>query len=148
MRAAGQQPGDAGHLTLDIREQLLRQHNLCSRHRWPGQEGQRRASGSRAEKLGPEGRWVHYGLTSSDVVDTAWCVALTRASDLLIGASDDLIEALRARALEHRDTPMVGRTHGIHAEPTTFGRKLALWALQADRDAILSALAGGQFDLI
>jgi adenylosuccinate lyase len=83
---------------------------------------------------GAAGKWVHYGLTSSDVVDTAWCVALTKAADLLIAASGELIEALRARALEHRDTPMVGRTHGIHAEPTTFGRKLALWALQADRD--------------
>ncbi len=83
---------------------------------------------------GDAGKWVHYGLTSSDVVDTAWCVALTSAADLLIGAIGELIEALRARALEHRDTPMVGRTHGIHAEPTTFGRKLALWALQADRD--------------
>ncbi len=87
------------------------------------------------DRIGGEaGKWVHYGLTSSDVVDTAWCVALTGAADLLIGASSALIEALRARAVEHRDTPMVGRTHGIHAEPTTFGRKLALWALQADRD--------------
>jgi adenylosuccinate lyase len=83
---------------------------------------------------GAAGKWVHYGLTSSDVVDTAWCVALAQASDLLIAAADDLVEALRARAVEHRDTAMVGRTHGIHAEPTTFGRKLALWALQVDRD--------------
>jgi adenylosuccinate lyase len=83
---------------------------------------------------GPAAKWVHYGLTSSDVVDTAWSVLLTRASDLLIAASGRLIEALRRRALEFRDTPMVGRTHGIHAEPTTFGAKLALWALQADRD--------------
>ncbi len=82
----------------------------------------------------PAGKWVHYGLTSSDVVDTAWCVALTQAADLLVAAEGELIEALRARAVEHRDTPTVGRTHGIHAEPTTFGRKLALWALQADRD--------------
>jgi adenylosuccinate lyase len=83
---------------------------------------------------GDAGKWVHYGLTSSDVVDTAWCVSLTKAVDLLIAASGELIEALRARALEHRHTAMVGRTHGIHAEPTTFGRKLTLWALQADRD--------------
>ena len=83
---------------------------------------------------GDAGKWVHYGLTSSDVVDTAWSVALTKAADLLIRALGELIEALRDRALEHRDTAMVGRTHGIHAEPTTFGRKLALWALQADRD--------------
>ena len=83
---------------------------------------------------GDAGKWVHYGLTSSDVVDTALCLSLTQASDLLITASGQLVEALRDRALEHRDTAMVGRTHGIHAEPTTFGRKLALWALQADRD--------------
>jgi adenylosuccinate lyase len=83
---------------------------------------------------GPAANWVHYGLTSSDVVDTAWSVLLVRAVDLLIGASGRLIEAVRRRALEFRETPMVGRTHGIHAEPTTFGAKLALWALQADRD--------------
>jgi adenylosuccinate lyase len=83
---------------------------------------------------GPAGNWVHYGLTSSDVVDTAWSVLLVKAADLLVLASSRLIEALKRRAVEFRDTPMVGRTHGIHAEPTTFGAKLALWALQADRD--------------
>ncbi|HEX9548982.1 MAG TPA: adenylosuccinate lyase [Acidimicrobiales bacterium] len=87
------------------------------------------------ERIGGEaGKWVHYGLTSSDVVDTAWCVTLTLAVDRLIETSSALIEVLRRRALEFRDTAMVGRTHGIHAEPTTFGAKLALWALQADRD--------------
>ncbi|HSS11082.1 MAG TPA: adenylosuccinate lyase [Acidimicrobiales bacterium] len=83
---------------------------------------------------GDAGKWVHYGLTSSDVVDTAWCATLTRAADRLNEASGRLIESLRRRAMEFRDTPMVGRTHGVHAEPTTFGAKLALWALQADRD--------------
>jgi len=82
----------------------------------------------------PAGNWVHYGLTSSDVVDTALCLTLTRAADVLISASMDLVAALKARAIEFRDTPMVGRTHGIHAEPTTFGAKLALWCLQAHRD--------------
>ena len=82
----------------------------------------------------PAGNWVHYGLTSSDVVDTALCATLTGAADLLIAASTKLIAALRARAVEFRDTPMAGRTHGMHAEPTTFGVKLAHWALQADRD--------------
>jgi adenylosuccinate lyase len=82
----------------------------------------------------PAGNWVHYGLTSSDVVDTALSLTLTRASDLLIEAASALIDVLKARALELRDAAMVGRTHGIHAEPTTFGTKLALWALQADRD--------------
>ncbi|HEX7276606.1 MAG TPA: adenylosuccinate lyase [Acidimicrobiales bacterium] len=82
----------------------------------------------------PAGKWVHYGLTSSDVVDTALCATLTRAADLLMAADTRLIAALKARALEFRDTPMAGRTHGMHAEPTTFGVKLAHWALQADRD--------------
>ncbi len=82
----------------------------------------------------PAAGWVHYGLTSSDVVDTALCATLTRAADLLIEASSRLVGTLRARALEFRDTPMAGRTHGMHAEPTTFGVKLAHWCLQADRD--------------
>jgi adenylosuccinate lyase len=82
----------------------------------------------------PAGNWVHYGLTSSDVVDTALCATLTPAADLLIEACSELVSTLKARALELRDTAMVGRTHGIHAEPTTFGAKLALWCLQADRD--------------
>ena len=83
---------------------------------------------------GAEADWVHYGLTSSDVVDTALCATLTRAADLLLSASDGLVGALKARALEFIDTPMAGRTHGMHAEATTFGAKLALWCLQADRD--------------
>src|SRR5205085_12455086 len=83
---------------------------------------------------GPAAAWVHYGLTSSDVVDTALGATLARAADLLIDASAGLVAALKAQALAYRDTPMVGRTHGMHAEPTTFGHKLALWCLQADRD--------------
>src|SRR5437660_4287351 len=83
---------------------------------------------------GPAAAWVHYGLTSSDVVDTALGATLARAGDLLIDASGALVAALKAQALAYRDTPMVGRTHGMHAEPTTFGAKLALWCLQADRD--------------
>ncbi len=87
------------------------------------------------ERVGPPaGTWVHYGLTSSDVVDTALSMALVEATDLLLGAATDLEAAIVARALEFVDTPMVGRTHGIHAEPTTFGAKLALWALQVRRD--------------
>ena len=82
----------------------------------------------------PEGSWVHYGLTSSDVVDTALCATLVRAADLLLDASDAFVSVLKARALEFMDTPMPGRTHGMHAEPTAFGAKLALWCLQADRD--------------
>ncbi len=82
----------------------------------------------------PAGDWIHYGLTSSDVVDTAWCWMLREAADLLIDASADLLRTLVALAGAHRDTVMIGRTHGIHAEPTTFGAKVALWALQVDRD--------------
>jgi len=82
----------------------------------------------------PAGNWIHYGLTSSDVVDTAQCLTLTRAADELMTALDGLVTVLKSRAHEFRSTPTVGRTHGIHAEPTTFGAKLALWCLQADRD--------------
>ncbi len=78
--------------------------------------------------------WIHYGLTSSDVVDTAWCWMLRDASELLVAASSELVATLKAIAIEHRSTVMIGRTHGVHAEPTTFGAKVALWALQADRD--------------
>ncbi|MFM8867277.1 MAG: adenylosuccinate lyase [Ilumatobacteraceae bacterium] len=82
----------------------------------------------------PHGAWIHHGLTSSDVVDTAWCWMLRDAADLIIGALDELIGTTARRAIEHRNTVMMGRTHGMHAEPTTFGAKLALWALQLDRD--------------
>ncbi|CAB4563143.1 MAG: adenylosuccinate lyase [Actinobacteria bacterium] len=82
----------------------------------------------------PAGAWIHYGLTSSDVVDTAWCWMLRDAADLLIDASTELLGTLVEMAHRHRDTVMIGRTHGVHAEPTTFGAKVALWALQVDRD--------------
>ncbi|CAB4362944.1 MAG: adenylosuccinate lyase [Actinobacteria bacterium] len=82
----------------------------------------------------PAGAWIHYGLTSSDVVDTAWCWMMRDACDLLIAASTELLRTLVLLAREHRDTVMIGRTHGVHAEPTTFGAKVALWALQVDRD--------------
>jgi adenylosuccinate lyase len=82
----------------------------------------------------PAGSWIHHGLTSSDVGDTALCATVARAADLLLEALDDLIAVLKRRAIEHASTPTVGRTHGMHAEPTTFGVKLALWCLQADRD--------------
>jgi adenylosuccinate lyase len=82
----------------------------------------------------PEGSWIHYGLTSSDVVDTALCATLTRAADLLVEAAEGLVRACKKRALEAIDVPVTGRTHGMHAEPTTFGAKFALWALQVDRD--------------
>jgi adenylosuccinate lyase len=82
----------------------------------------------------PHGSWIHYGLTSSDVVDTALCWAMRDACDLLIAGTTELLRTLASVAREHRRTVMIGRTHGIHAEPTTFGAKVALWALQIDRD--------------
>ena len=80
------------------------------------------------------GEWVHFGLTSSDVLDTANGVLLRDASDLLLGRIETLFEIVRAKAMEHRDTPMIGRTHGIWAEPTSFGLKLANWAFELERD--------------
>ena len=79
------------------------------------------------EGIGPEGRWLHLGLTSSDVWDTATSLQLTEAADLLDGEVNNLIESLGEKALEHKHTIMMGRTHGIHAEPITLGLKLALW---------------------
>ena len=78
-----------------------------------------------AEGIGPEARFMHQGMTSSDVLDTCLAVQLTRAADLLIADLDAVLAALKARAFEHKHTPTVGRSHGIHAEPTTFGLKLA-----------------------
>lgn len=78
-----------------------------------------------AEGIGPEARFMHQGMTSSDVLDTCLAVQLTRAADLLIADMDALLAALKARAFEHRMTPTIGRSHGIHAEPSTFGLKLA-----------------------
>ncbi len=87
-----------------------------------------------AESVGPAGRWIHHGLTSYDVVDTALALALREAADLLLARLERLLAVTRRRALEHRATVMAGRTHGMHAEPTTFGHKLALWAFELDRD--------------
>jgi adenylosuccinate lyase len=80
------------------------------------------------------GKWIHYGLTSSDVGDTVMCWQLRDAADVLLDEIDRLLAVLVELAREHRDTVMIGRTHGVHAEPTTFGTKVALWALQVDRD--------------
>ena len=82
----------------------------------------------------PAGAWIHHGLTSTDVVDTAWCWMLKDGAELILGAMNELISKLQELAQQHRDSVMIGRTHGIHAEPTTFGVKVALWALQVDRD--------------
>jgi adenylosuccinate lyase len=87
-----------------------------------------------AEKVGPSARWLHFGLTSSDVIDTAQALQMREACDVLLADLDGLAEAIRDRALEHRRTPMIGRTHGVHAEPMTFGLKLALWYAEIGRD--------------
>jgi len=86
-----------------------------------------------AEQLGPEGRWLHYGLTSSDVVDTALSLRLQDAGRLILEGIDNAFAAVVARAEEHRHTVCIGRSHGVHAEPTTFGWKLAGWAFELDR---------------
>ena len=86
------------------------------------------------EKLGPERRWLHQGMTSSDVLDTALAVQLKQAADLLIADIDELLAALKRRAFEHKMTPTIGRSHGIHAEPTSFGLKLAQAYAEFDRN--------------
>jgi len=89
-----------------------------------------------AEKVGPAARWLHFGLTSSDVIDTAQALQLRQACDLILADIDALLQAIRARATEHRRTPMIGRTHGVHAEPMTLGVKLALWYAELGRDRV------------
>jgi adenylosuccinate lyase len=87
-----------------------------------------------AEHVGPAARYLHFGLTSSDVVDTALAIQMVAACDLTLKNLETLAEAIRERADEHRRTPMIGRTHGVHAEPMTFGLKLALWYAEVQRD--------------
>jgi adenylosuccinate lyase len=86
-----------------------------------------------AEGLGPEGRWFHYGLTSSDVVDTGLALQIQEAGALLLEELERALSIVVSRAEEHRSTLCIGRTHGVHAEPTTFGLKLAVWAFELDR---------------
>jgi len=97
-----------------------------------------------AENIGPEARWVHFGLTSSDVVDTANALLLVEAGDLLLDKLQAFSDVLKRRALEFKDTPMIGRTHGIHAEPTTLGLTFALWFEENRRniDRLTRARAG------
>ncbi len=87
-----------------------------------------------AEAVGPAGRWVHFGMTSSDLLDTTLALQLREAADLVLAKLEQLLGVVKSRALEHRDTSCVGRTHGVHAEPTTFGHKLAVWAFELARD--------------
>src|SRR5499433_3192017 len=96
-----------------------------------------------AEHVGPEARFVHQGMTSSDVLDTCLAVQLTRAADLLIADVEAVMAALKRRAFEHKDTICIGRSHGIHAEPTTFGLKLAghYAEFRRNRDRLVAARA-------
>jgi adenylosuccinate lyase len=87
-----------------------------------------------AESVGPAGRWIHYGMTSSDLLDTGLALQLREAADLLLSSLERLLVVVRDRALKHRNTVCVARTHGVHAEPTTFGHKLAVWAFELARD--------------
>jgi adenylosuccinate lyase len=87
-----------------------------------------------AEIVGPHARWFHYGLTSNDVVDTAQALLIQQASSLIAGDLERLAEVLERRAFEFKDTPMIGRTHGIHAEPITFGFKIANWYSETERN--------------
>ena len=87
-----------------------------------------------AERVGPSARWLHYGLTSSDVLDTALALQMQEACGLILDDVDGLLTVIGERAREYRDIPMVGRTHGVHAEPMTFGLKLALWYEELGRD--------------
>ena len=89
-----------------------------------------------AEGLGEDGRWFHYGLTSSDVLDTALSLQIQEAGRLILAGLARAFDAVVARADEHRETIAIGRTHGVHAEPTTFGLKLAGWAFELDRDRV------------
>ena len=88
-----------------------------------------------AEHVGPSARWLHFGLTSSDVIDTAQALQMREACGLILRELGALMQAVRARAEEHRRTPMIGRTHGVHAAPVTFGIKMALWYAELARDA-------------
>src|SRR5947199_4919213 len=87
-----------------------------------------------AEKVGPQSRWLHYGLTSNDVVDTAQALQIKDASAIIRKDLDKLRDVLKRRAFEFKRTPQIGRTHGIHAEPITFGLKLANWYAEVERD--------------
>jgi adenylosuccinate lyase len=104
--------GDIDIAAIDAIEAVTK-HDVIAFLTWAG------------EKLGPERRWLHQGMTSSDVLDTALAVQLKQAADLLVKDIDELLRVLKRRALEHKATPTIGRSHGIHAEPTTFGLKLA-----------------------
>ncbi len=87
-----------------------------------------------AENVGPASKYIHYGMTSSDILDTALALQMREAADILIDGVERILRILKERSLEHKDTIMIGRTHGVHAEPTTFGLKMALWFFEMGRN--------------
>lgn len=87
-----------------------------------------------AENVGPASKYIHYGMTSSDILDTALALQMREAADILIDGAERILRILKERSLEHKDTIMIGRTHGVHAEPTTFGLKMALWFFEMGRN--------------
>ncbi|GGB50181.1 adenylosuccinate lyase [Lentibacillus populi] len=99
-----------------------------------------------SETLGEERKWIHYGLTSTDVVDTALSYLLKQANDIIRKDITNFVEILKAKAIEHKHTVMMGRTHGVHAEPTTFGLKLALWYEEMKRNLERFELAAKQIE--
>jgi len=100
-----------------------------------------------AEFVGPESRYIHYGLTSSDIGDTALCIQMKQAGQIIIEGIDRVIEALKTLALKYKDTPCMGRSHGVHAEPTTFGMKMALYYMEfrRNRERLSGAIANVSF---
>jgi adenylosuccinate lyase len=94
------------------------------------------------ESIGPAGRWIHFGLTSYDVVDTALCLLLKEALSVILEDLQEVMEVLKDKAFQYKETPMIGRTHGVHAEPITFGFKLALWydEMKRNRRRLIEAL--------
>jgi len=100
-----------------------------------------------AEKVGPESRHIHYGLTSSDIGDTALSIQLKQAGEILIKGLDELIETIRINAIKYKDVPCMGRSHGVHAEPTTFGVKMALYheSFKRNRDRLKAAVENISF---
>jgi adenylosuccinate lyase len=133
MARAGIVPAEAAH---DIREKGAFDISRIEEIEQVTQHDVIAFTTSVAEHVGPSARWLHFGLTSSDVIDTAQAIQMRDACDLLLQKIDDLMEALRKRAEEHRQTPMIGRTHGVHAEPMTFGVKLAVWYAELARDVV------------
>jgi adenylosuccinate lyase len=130
MAAAGLVPADAAH---DIRERGAFDIARIEEIEQTTQHDVIAFTTSVAERVGPSARWLHFGMTSSDVIDTAQALQMREACDLIQADLDALASAVRDRAFEHRQTPMIGRTHGVHAEPTTFGLKLALWFAELAR---------------